>query len=108
MAWNTFEGASKIIYISFVPMKNLPHPWFVVEDSHINVLAILEHFHKFMQPGDYLCVEDTCPDMPTSEHTDNIEKHENFGLGKHEPVKQWLEKHDENYRVDTFYNDFYG
>ncbi len=36
-----------------------PHPWLVVEDAHHNVGAVLEHFHKYLSPGDYLVVEDS-------------------------------------------------
>ena len=65
----------------------------------------MDHFHKFLQPGDYVCIEDTYPDIPSHEDT---EKYEQEGFAKYLPVKKWLENHRERYKVDTFYNDFYG
>ncbi len=40
-------------------LRSAPHPWLVVEDAHHNVAAVLEQFHEFLVPGDYLVVEDS-------------------------------------------------
>ena len=45
----------------FCPTQKLPHPWYVIEDSHVNVTGLLEYFDRFLQPGDYLMVEDIHP-----------------------------------------------
>ena len=42
-----------------VLLQTEPHPWLVVEDAHHNVAAVLQHFHRFLAPGDYLVVEDS-------------------------------------------------
>jgi cephalosporin hydroxylase len=65
-----------------------PHPWLVVEDAHHNVAAVLEHFHKFLVPGDYLVVEDS--DV------------------KREALRHFLGAHTGNYLVDTHFTDFFG
>ena len=41
--------------------QNLPHPWVVIDDAHINVVGVWEHLHRFTRPGDYYIMEDTNP-----------------------------------------------
>jgi len=48
---------------SFV--KDLPHPWLVIEDAHENIDGVLEHLLQYMQTGDYFIVEDTSHLLPT-------------------------------------------
>ena len=45
-------------------LQECPHPWIVIEDSHVNVLASLSYFHRWMQCGDYFIVDDTNPHTP--------------------------------------------
>ena len=65
-----------------------PHPWLVVEDAHHNVGAVLEHFHKYLSPGDYLVVEDS--DV------------------KRETLRQFVGTHPGGYLVDTRFTDNFG
>jgi cephalosporin hydroxylase len=65
-----------------------PHPWLVVEDAHHNVGAVLEHFHKYLSPGDYLVVEDS--DV------------------KRETLRQFVADHPGAYLVDTRFTDNFG
>ena len=65
-----------------------PHPWLVVEDAHHNVGAVLEHFHKYLSPGDYLVVEDS--DV------------------KRETLRQFIAAHPGAYLVDTRFTDNFG
>lgn len=65
-----------------------PHPWLVVEDAHQNVAGVLEEFHKFLSPGDYLVVEDS-----------EI---------KREALRSFLDAHAGSYLVDTRYTDNFG
>jgi cephalosporin hydroxylase len=69
-------------------LRSAPHPWLVVEDAHHNVAAILDHFHKFLLPGDYLVVEDS--DV------------------KREALRRFLGAHPGNYLVDTKFTDNFG
>lgn len=41
-------------------LKNLPHPWLIIDDAHVNVLNTLSFFREFMKDGDYFIKEDTC------------------------------------------------
>ena len=45
--------------ISDFDTKNLPHPWLIVEDAHVNVNEIITYFEKHMHTGDYLIIEDS-------------------------------------------------
>jgi cephalosporin hydroxylase len=65
-----------------------PHPWLVVEDAHHNVGAVLEHFHKYLSPGDYLVVEDS--DV------------------KRETLRRFVADHPGAYLVDTRFTDNFG
>lgn len=92
-------------------LKKLPHPWYVIEDSHVNVTGLLEYFDKFLQPGDYLMVEDIHP---------LTQNRSGLGLVKdidYEPVgrswifnayKEFVKKHGSKYQVDTYYTDMFG
>ena len=69
-------------------LRTAPHPWLVVEDAHHNVGGVLEHFHKYLSPGDYLVVEDS--DV------------------KRETLRQFVAAHPGAYLVDTRFTDNFG
>ena len=69
-------------------LQTEPHPWLVVEDAHHNVAAVLQQFHCFLAPGDYLVVEDS--DV------------------KRETIRQFLGAHPGDYLVDTHFTDYFG
>ena len=71
-----------------VLLQTEPHPWLVVEDAHHNVAAVLQHFHRFLAPGDYLVVEDS--DV------------------KRDAIRQFLGPHPGGYLVDTHFTDYFG
>jgi cephalosporin hydroxylase len=69
-------------------LRSAPHPWLVVEDAHHNVEAVLEYFHAFLLPGDYLVVEDS--DV------------------KRDALRKFTASHPGDYLVDTQFTDFFG
>lgn len=108
---NFIEGDSNNIDAVFSPDKlsGLPHPWLVIEDAHVNLIGVLEYFHSNgLQPGDYLIVEDTNLFMWDywQEHWDKqlIEEQRYKMLN----LRRWLENHEDEYLVDTYYQDVYG
>ncbi len=69
-------------------LRSEPHPWLVVEDAHHNVAAVIERMHEFLQPGDYLVIEDSEVKRPD--------------------IRKFLAAHPGNYLVDTRFTDFFG
>jgi len=69
-------------------LRSEAHPWLVVEDAHHNVAAVLEQFHHYLTPGDYLVVEDS--DV------------------KRDALRTFLGVHPGEYLVDTRFTDNFG
>ncbi len=93
------QGDSHEIEQVFTPemLKSAPHPWIILEDAHVNVNGLLSYLHPYLQPGDYVIVED-----PESGPVTETEPHVEDGLGR------FLWNHRADYKVDTFYADFFG
>lgn len=70
-------------------LNTLPHPWLVIEDAHVNVVNVANHFGSKMRKGDYLVIEDS-------------------RSKKEKDVSEWYAKEEENFLVDTLYTDFFG
>lgn len=69
-------------------LTNLAHPILIIEDAHVNILNVLNHFHPFLESGDYLVVED-------SERKQKL-------------IGQFLKGKINEYSVDTLYCDYFG
>ena len=91
-------------------LKSLPHPWVLIEDSHANVDGILEHFHKYMQEGDYMIVEDTGPDIlkECGMYMGNEGVYVQMGPKQLQCLRQFLHDYEEFYAVDSFLTDLFG
>lgn len=91
-------------------LKTLPHPWFINEDVHVNVVGVLEYLDKFMESGDYLLIEDTNPIKPTKLGQGLIKSlgYDPLGNEKLEQVKMFMKDRSDCYLVDQYYNDFFG
>mgnify|MGYP002804165518 CR=1 FL=1 len=91
-------------------LKSLPHPWVLIEDSHANVDGILEHFHKYMQEGDYMVVEDTGPDIlkECGMYMGNEGVYVQMGPKQLQCLRQFLHDYEEFYAVDSFLTDLFG
>ncbi len=90
-------------------LKDLPHPWVIIEDAHVNVYGILQHFYKFLQTGDYFIVEDGNPLIPS--HVGEGHLHHNYvpiGMEKLDQVKRFLTEHQDDCKVDSYFTDFFG
>jgi cephalosporin hydroxylase len=73
-----------------VALPALPHPWLISEDMHKNTVSVLKHFDRYVMPGDYVIVEDTCH------------------LPQLDVLEQFMQEHGGRYRVDTYYVDNFG
>lgn len=91
-------------------LDKLPHPWLVIEDAHVNVLAVIEYFHNNgLTSEDYLIVEDTNEFMWNYWDDNWDDKKENAkGSQKMSDLRSWLFKHEDEYLIDTYYQDMYG
>ncbi|WP_052752826.1 CmcI family methyltransferase [Kordia zhangzhouensis] len=69
-------------------LEKMPKPWLLIEDAHVNVYGVLQHFHPLLQEGDYLIVEDS----------------EN----KQKEINRFLKDTNKSYLVDAQYCDFFG
>ena len=73
--------------LSLALLREQPHPWIVIEDSHVNILGILDYLHASFHTGDYIIIEDI--------DVENL-------------LVDFLSKHRGCYRVDARYTDFFG
>ncbi len=91
-------------------LAELPHPWLVIEDAHVNLTGLLGYLHDTgLQPGDYLIVEDTNPEIPAATGAAGLpDAYEPFGTAKLEELTRFLQTHRHAYAVDTYYTDFFG
>ncbi len=90
-------------------LKDLPHPWVIIEDAHVNVYGILQHFYKFLQTGDYFVVEDGNPLIPS--HMGEGHLHHNYvpvGTKILDQVKRFLSERQDDYKVDSYFTDLFG
>ena len=54
-----YEGDSREINNTMLNIENLPHPWIILEDAHVEVNKVITYFEKHMHVGDYIVIEDT-------------------------------------------------
>ncbi|MDJ0620300.1 MAG: CmcI family methyltransferase [Calothrix sp. MO_192.B10] len=106
------EGDCNNINAVFPPqmLSELPHPWLIIEDAHVNLVAVVEYFHSNgLQSGDYLIVEDTNRlywELWGDNWDDRAEMEQ--GVKKMDDLRNWLIDHEKEYLVDTYYQDLYG
>ena len=88
----------------------MEHPWFLVEDCHVNLEGILEHFDHFTEPGDYICVEDTNPLIPGVIGQGLIKElgYTFWGPEKLNDLKKFFSGRSQRYMVDQRYTDMFG
>ncbi len=91
-------------------LKNLPHPWVFIDDAHENVDGVLEYFHRYLQEGDYMVVEDTGPDIvkELGMYMGNQGEYVQMGPKQLQCLRQFLQDYEEFYAVDSFLTDLFG
>ena len=92
-------------------LKTLPHPWIVIDDAHVNVITVLEHFAAHMITGDYFIVEDTNPLLPKNtagEGESIFPEYVPMGTRLLDCVKNFLTRNKKKFAVDSFFTDFFG
>ncbi|MET4296207.1 cephalosporin hydroxylase [Bradyrhizobium sp. LB8.2] len=71
-------------------LMQLPHPWLVVDDAHVQVFSIFSYLKEFLASGDYYVIEDV-PIEANKEVIDGLQMMEQSG-----------------FLVDTYYTDAFG
>lgn len=71
-------------------LRMMPRPFLVLEDIHVNLLAVLNSLFALLDPGDYLVVEDTC----------DAKKYGEFA--------RFMDLHRDSLYVDSHYTDNFG
>ncbi|NEO03625.1 MAG: cephalosporin hydroxylase [Moorea sp. SIO3I7] len=93
-------------------LSQLPHPWLIIEDAHVNLIGVLDHFHQNgLQIGDYLIVEDTNKILDSKDiwkSLGDLEESDLLAGRKMDDLRKWLVTHQDEYLVDTYYLDRYG
>jgi cephalosporin hydroxylase len=84
-------------------MHQLPRPLLVIEDAdhqRDTSLAVLSFFHQWLQPGEYIIIEDGI--------VTELGLAESFGGGPQVALAAFLDKHAGYYDIDARYCDFFG
>jgi cephalosporin hydroxylase/glycosyltransferase involved in cell wall biosynthesis len=99
------DAATLVVCLTQQLLEQCPRPWLVVEDSsHMfkHTEAVLEFFHSWLEPGDYIVIEDR---VVTHLSGEQYGRYEN---GPNRAVSAFLAREGAHYRVDTDLCDFYG
>ena len=90
-------------------LSELPRPLILIDDAHVNIFNNLCYFHKYLQVGDYVVMEDTSPDVPTLAGGGLCFDYVPVGSNsKLDELKKFVAEHEEEYAVDSYFTDFYG
>lgn len=105
------EGDINDVSVVLTPdlLSTLPHPWLIIEDAHVNLIGVLDYFHHHdLQSEDYLIIEDTNKDLWEAwSDWDDREFIAKMG-DKLNKLKTWLMNHQQEYMIDSYYQDMYG
>jgi cephalosporin hydroxylase len=86
-------------------LQQCPRPWLVIEDSshhYPETIAVLDYFHAWLQPGDYIVVEDGVVSQLTAAH------YRQYQHGPNRAVADFLARHGDAYEIDAGLCDRYG
>tara|TARA_R110000868_G_scaffold10697_8_gene51975 strand:+ start:4251 stop:5381 length:1131 start_codon:yes stop_codon:yes gene_type:complete len=84
-------------------MKSLPRPFLIIEDGNHNYdlsISVLNFFEKWLEPGEYICVEDGIAD------TFSVE--ERYDGGPNRAIKEFLTETSGDFEIDKKYCDYFG
>ena len=74
------------------------------------MVGVLEYFDNFMEPGDYICVEDTNPLTAATSGQGLFEEmgYDLYGSAKLKCLDKFMKNRSHRYVVDQRYTDFFG
>ncbi len=97
------DGRNLATCLSESFLAQLPKPWLVIEDAdhqYETSIAALRFFHQWLQPGDYIVVEDGI--------ISDLVEIPGCNSGPHQALKEFLGVHANEYEMDVNYCDFFG
>ncbi len=99
------EGNGRKLHetLDHVFLKGLPRPWLVIEDADHNYetsLHVLNFFHPYLQPGEYIVIEDGI--------ISDLTQDASCSSGPHQALKAFLASHHDEYEIDATYCDYFG
>ena len=99
------EGDGRALDESLRPefLRNLPRPWLVIEDAdhaYETSSAVLKFFHPWLQPREFIVVEDGI--------ISDLSEIPDCNSGPHRALKEFLAQHRGEYEIDADYCDFFG
>ena len=84
-------------------LQHLPRPWLVIEDAdhaYETSSAVLKFFDHWLQPQEYIVVEDGI--------ISDLSEIPDCNSGPHRALKEFLAHHRGEYDIDADYCDFFG
>ena len=95
-------------------VSKFAHPIVLIDDAHANSPGVMQYFHSFSKPGDYIIIEDTSFLNPTTNGM-GLDlfpelgcQHPQNPAAKMNELRKFMEQNEGKYLVDTFFTDFYG
>ena len=81
----------------------------MIEDGHANLVGVLEYLDMFIEPDDYICVEDSHP-LALGAGQGLVKKsgYKTIGPSKMNELRKFLTGRSDRYLVDQKYTDFFG
>ena len=74
--------------LSTSELKELEHPWLIVDDAHVTMNAVMTYLNPYLLAGDYIYIEDSANQQAN--------------------LARFLMENSNTYLVDTRYTDFFG
>ena len=93
-------------------IQDLPRPWLIAEDCHVDANRLMECLDPMMQEGDYIVFEDThpcCPDKSWMDASDmNGYEYGRFSNEKLSRVTYAMKQRSDRFKIDASIQDMYG
>ncbi len=99
------EGNGRALHEILSPdfLNSLPRPLLVIEDAdHVYETShhVLEFFHPYIRPGEYIVIEDGI--------ISDLTQDTGYNSGPHKALKEFLATHLDEYEIDGNFCDFFG
>ncbi|MEG4418841.1 CmcI family methyltransferase [Microcoleus sp. LAD1_D5] len=99
------EGNGRALQQILTPdfINSLPRPLLVIEDAdhtYETSKHVLEFFHSYLKPEEYIVIEDGI--------ISDLVQDASYNSGPHKALKKFLSEHEDEYKIDSSYCDYFG